>query len=309
MSTPDITVVITAYNRKDFLEGAINSVLNQTLDKDKFEVIVVKNYSDEMIDNIIRKNGLKQLVMEGAIGKYLSAAAKASRGRIISFLDDDDKFVENKLEVVYNKFNTEINLVYLHNDATFISDDGKILNNSSNHCDFNLSSISVSKDHLNLQLIDKIEAGQDTFFYYMSRDTEGKVECIDARLTLYMRHGSRSSWTDFDRDLSLIIKEHTYWIKTMVFLYQHIRKMELKRELYHVITWNKIKLKILSNLNGEKASDSMLRVSAHDIVRFIIYPRRSDGFNRFKWIILLITPFRVRRNIMKRYFSTEIQGH
>ena len=306
---PVVTVVITAYNRKDFLEGAINSVLNQTLDKDKFEVIVVKNFSDEMIDNIIRKNGLKQIVMEGTIGKFLSAAVKASRGRIVSFLDDDDKFAENKLEVVYNKFNTENNLVYLHNDATFISDDGKILNSSSSHCDFNLSSISVSKDHINLHFIDKIETGPDTFFYYMSRDTEGKVECIDARLTLYMRHVSRSAWTDFDRDLSMIIKEHTNWIKTMVFLYQHIRKMELKKELYHVIIWNKIKLKMLSNLNGEKDRDSVLRVYAHDIVSFIIYPGKSDGFNRFKWIILLITPFRVRRNIMKRYFSTEIQDH
>lgn len=308
MSTPEITVVITAYNRRDFLEGAINSVLNQTLDRDKFEVIIVKNYSDEVSDNIIRKNGLKQIVMEGEIGKYLFAAVQASRGRVVSFLDDDDKFEKNKLEVVYDKFTNEDDLVYLHNGATFMSDEGKVLNIKNNHPDFNLSSISVRKDLLNLPLIDKIEAGQDTFFYYMCRDTEGKVKSIDARLTLYTRHESRSSWSDFDEDLSKIIKEHTHWIKTMMFLYERIKKPELKKELHHVVTWNKIKLKILSNLNGNNIDDFELRISALDVVRFIIYPKKSERFNRFKWIILLVAPIKIKRNAMKRYFSIKMHS-
>lgn len=304
MSIPEITVVITAYNRREFLKLAIDSVLSQTLNRDKFEVIIVKNYSDEVVDNIIKENGLKQIVMDGAIGKFLFSAINASRGRIVSFLDDDDRFKKDKLQVVYDKFKTEKDLVYLHNNATFISDNGEILNNISNHCDFNLSSISVNKDYLNLSLIDKIETGQDTFFYFMSRDTEGKVECIDARLTLYMRHASRSSWSNFDTDLGKIIKEHMYWIKTMVFLCENIRKVNPKQELNHIIIWNKIKLKILSDLHGEKVKDSRLKISVPDLIKFIAYPRRSDGFNRFKWIILLIIPFGVRRNIMKKYFST-----
>ena len=45
-----ISVIIIAYKRKEFLLGAIKSVLNQTLDKKYYEIIVVKNYKDDAID-------------------------------------------------------------------------------------------------------------------------------------------------------------------------------------------------------------------------------------------------------------------
>ena len=43
---PYISVIITAYNRKDFLFNAIKSVVNQTLDKKYYEIIVIKNFED-----------------------------------------------------------------------------------------------------------------------------------------------------------------------------------------------------------------------------------------------------------------------
>ena len=38
---PYISVIITAYNRKEFLLNAIKSALNQTLDKKYYEIIVI----------------------------------------------------------------------------------------------------------------------------------------------------------------------------------------------------------------------------------------------------------------------------
>jgi cellulose synthase/poly-beta-1,6-N-acetylglucosamine synthase-like glycosyltransferase len=38
---PYISVIITAHDRKEFLKEAINSVINQTLDKSFYEFIVV----------------------------------------------------------------------------------------------------------------------------------------------------------------------------------------------------------------------------------------------------------------------------
>ena len=43
MEKPFISVIVTAYNRKQFILEALNSIVNQTLSKDKYEVIVTKN--------------------------------------------------------------------------------------------------------------------------------------------------------------------------------------------------------------------------------------------------------------------------
>lgn len=51
---PFISVIITAYNRKEFLLEAVNSALNQTLPKDEYEIIVVRNFSeyDDILKNL-----------------------------------------------------------------------------------------------------------------------------------------------------------------------------------------------------------------------------------------------------------------
>ena len=135
------------------------------------------------------------------------------------------------------------------------------------------------------------------------------MECSKSRIVMIFKlMFFKISWSDFDEDLSKIIKEHTHWIKTMMFLYERIKKPELKKELHHVVTWNKIKLKILSNLNGNNIDDFELRISALDVVRFIIYPKKSERFNRFKWIILLVAPIKIKRNAMKRYFSIKMHS-
>jgi len=44
MNNQFITVIITAYNRRKFLESAIKSAINQTLPRKYYEIIVVKNF-------------------------------------------------------------------------------------------------------------------------------------------------------------------------------------------------------------------------------------------------------------------------
>jgi len=67
---PYISVIITAYNRKKYLLGAVRSALDQTLPKDLYEVIVVKNFRDETIDRQLEKWGVVDLysddVLQGA---------------------------------------------------------------------------------------------------------------------------------------------------------------------------------------------------------------------------------------------------
>lgn len=56
-----ITVIIVAYDLKQFILEAIKSVLNQTLPKERYEVIVIKNYLDDNIYEFATKTRIKNI--------------------------------------------------------------------------------------------------------------------------------------------------------------------------------------------------------------------------------------------------------
>ena len=68
---PYVSVIITAYNRKEFLLNAIKSVLNQRLDKKYYEIIVIKNFRDKNIDDFIKDKKIKEILIEGTMGLFI----------------------------------------------------------------------------------------------------------------------------------------------------------------------------------------------------------------------------------------------
>jgi len=115
-NNPYISVIITAYNRKEFLLDAFNSALNQTLDRSKYEIIVTKNFRDSKIDSYIKKNGGKLVFFDKpGIGPRIADALKYANGEVICFLEDDDLFTNEKLEYIYNAFLENKNLIYVNN--------------------------------------------------------------------------------------------------------------------------------------------------------------------------------------------------
>lgn len=94
------SVIIPTFNRKDLLEKAIYSVLNQSYQK--FEIIIVDNYS---IDNTIqmieqlneRRITTAQLRNDGIIAKSRNYAARKATGEYLAFLDSDDLWDTDKL--------------------------------------------------------------------------------------------------------------------------------------------------------------------------------------------------------------------
>lgn len=102
-----VSVVICSYNREKFLPGALNSLINQTVDKNKYEVIIVNNNSTDNTEKISKQfiNENKELNVSYSVEKNqgLSYARnrgiEEAKGEIISFIDDDaiarDDYVEN----------------------------------------------------------------------------------------------------------------------------------------------------------------------------------------------------------------------
>ncbi|MEO8666315.1 MAG: glycosyltransferase family A protein, partial [Ignavibacteria bacterium] len=94
-----VSVIITCHNYARYLSRAIRSVINQTIGKEEFEIIVVDDASTDETQKVMRTyNGrIKPLKLKNNVG--LAAARnegiKAALGRFVVNLDADDYIDEN----------------------------------------------------------------------------------------------------------------------------------------------------------------------------------------------------------------------
>ncbi|EGP5645247.1 glycosyltransferase family 2 protein, partial [Enterococcus faecium] len=97
-----VSVIIPFYNQKFWLEQAVDSVLKQT--HQFFEIIVVNDGSLESIEDIDNKDKRIRVIEKknGGPASARNLGMKLSNGKYIAFLDSDDIWLPNKLEVQLN---------------------------------------------------------------------------------------------------------------------------------------------------------------------------------------------------------------
>lgn len=118
IDSPSVTIIVTAYNRLEYIDQAIESALSQTY-RDR-EIIVVDDGSipplevalmgyKGKIDYVYQKN------------KGLAAARNTgirhARGKYVSFLDDDDLYEQKKLEVQTAVLDNQQHVGFVYSDA------------------------------------------------------------------------------------------------------------------------------------------------------------------------------------------------
>lgn len=116
-----VTVVVTAYNRREFVLDALRSVINQTLPREDFDVILITNFTEPLLQEFCRANNIKTLCFEGGIGEYIAAGLRQANGEVMAFLDDDDMWTSDRLQRITTFFANLPDLGFYHNAVQYVS--------------------------------------------------------------------------------------------------------------------------------------------------------------------------------------------
>ena len=97
-----VTVIIPVYNKVEYLQDSLNSVVNQTYSN--IEIIIVDDGSknhDKIIricNNFKKKIKIIKFKKNKGVSAALNAAILASNGKYINWLSHDDLFLPTKIE-------------------------------------------------------------------------------------------------------------------------------------------------------------------------------------------------------------------
>ncbi|MGA9542565.1 MAG: glycosyltransferase family 2 protein, partial [Candidatus Sulfotelmatobacter sp.] len=101
LSASDVSVIIPYFNREEFIDEAVQSVLAQTLKP--LEIIIVNDCSRESsrrhLDRYAATCKIVDLTTNVGLAGARNAGIRVAQGQFIALLDDDDIWLPNKLEV------------------------------------------------------------------------------------------------------------------------------------------------------------------------------------------------------------------
>ncbi|BAB59236.1 hypothetical protein [Thermoplasma volcanium GSS1] len=203
-----LSVIITAQGRKGYVMQAVRSVLSQNIPKEDFEIIVSKDFKDDVIDEFL--DGRAIVLNENHIrsGSRVASAVLQSSGKILVFLDDDDLFYPGKLREVKIVF-SEMGVDYFKNSVKPVAESGDTVSyyqpaiksdifvKEPNEQDirkllklragFNSSSISLKKDILvgYLDVLSKINLAVDSFYFFLYMSHSRPIYYSKKTLSLY----------------------------------------------------------------------------------------------------------------------------
>jgi glycosyltransferase involved in cell wall biosynthesis len=199
-----VSIIIPTYNRKDLLQKAVESVLDQTYPY--FELIVVDDGSDDDTPELFKKQ-LQSIVYIRQENRGPAAArntgVQAARHDFIAFLDSDDRFAENKLEIQLQAMLEKPEYLISHTQEIWYRN-GRILNQKKKHkkntgnifkqslqlCAVGMSTVVIHKkifEHYGL--FDEVYPCCEDYEFWLRVGAEQKFLLVDKALTL--KNGGR----------------------------------------------------------------------------------------------------------------------
>jgi len=145
INNPYFSIIIPTYNRAHLIESTLGSVLNQTFID--YEVIIVDDGSTDNTSQIVREfielNSLKNFHYYFNENSERAAARNygivRAKGQWITFLDSDDLFYPNHLQLAFDLIKTHSELQVIHSAYEFKTDKNEFLRSVKYPKDKNLN--------------------------------------------------------------------------------------------------------------------------------------------------------------------------
>lgn len=130
--TPLVSVVLTTFNRADRLKKAIDSVLDQSFED--YEIIVVDDFSTDKTEQVVEKYQKKDPRIKyirrsenfGNHSKPKNDGSLAAKADLIAYLDDDNTWLKDHLQILYHVLKDRPDLGMVYGDRRIIDESRKI---------------------------------------------------------------------------------------------------------------------------------------------------------------------------------------
>lgn len=273
--------------------SAVKSALNQTLPSNLYKVIVVKNFYDNEIDRELSKLGVKALIERSPRqGEHVLAALKEADGDILVFLDDDDEFLPEKLQAVYDNFRDD-NVILYKNRRLFINSRGEIVDVDRFHAGVKLStvdrkfikkivnlemgvnssSIAIRRsalEHLGPESFRKLWLAIDMLYLITSLKAGGILIYDSCPLTLYRMHGNQSfiNTSNFDAYASKRCSSSLRFVED----YEELMKLVKKTPYEELVKPLLIRSKLISQIFCPMVNRKGMKMLRGEATYLLLHP-------------------------------------
>lgn len=129
-SLPLVSIIIPVYNGERFLKYSIESALAQTYTN--FELLIINDGSTDNSKLLIEKYLYNPKVhyyeqKNAGVASARNKALKHAQGKYIGFLDQDDLWLPNKLQIQVPYLEENTSLALVHSDQQYIDENNNII--------------------------------------------------------------------------------------------------------------------------------------------------------------------------------------
>lgn len=298
-----ISIVVPTFNRTEYLERTLNSILNQTFQD--FEIIVVDDNPDSRLKEqtkLLENKKIQYFKNDANKGACFSRnfGAWKAKGEYIAFLDDDDEWLPCKLEKQIARFNLldeSFGVVYCGYDYLF---NKKIIKKNN---------IYYPENHLYKIALKKCPIGSPTAL--IRKQVFLKTSGYDLTLPscqdwdLWIRLSKICKFSPVQETLALYRIHGDQISNSMI---KKINGREKLLEKYfsvlshfpEILSWHYRRLGSLCSLAEDKKS----------ALKFFKLSWQADKSNTGTWlhILLLMSNSKLHQWITKKYGVTNING-
>ena len=210
-----VSVIIPYFKKKNFIKKTINSILNQT--HKNLEIIVIYDDEDHSDLELIKKlqtvdSRIKIIINKKTLGagRSKNIGMKFAKGKFIAFLDADDLWKKNKIELQL-KFMTRNNFEISHTNYEILDIKKKnkkimkarMIENYENFlfsCDIGLSTVMLKKNLISKNCqFPNLRTKEDFVFWLMILKKNIKIGGLDKNLTTWRKLSNSLSSSIFQR--------------------------------------------------------------------------------------------------------------